>query len=724
MSPGNRLPRVGRSATIAPLMPDELSPSEAARRIGATTRSVQRWIAVGRLPARRVGGRWRVASDALDAFTAASACAVVPTPAARATRVTLATRVMQLQASTEGLDSAALGIGTLFVANRGEIVRRIARTAQRLGIAVVAPTADGPGALDLLDIDVVVAAAKAARADALHPGFGFLAENADFAQAVLDAGIRWVGPKPGAIRAMGDKGAARRLATSLGIRVVPGYDGADQSDSALAQAASSIGYPILVKPAAGGGGKGMRVAATPERLLDALAGARREAAAAFGDDRLILERLVEGPHHVEVQVLFDDDGHGVHLGERDCSVQRRHQKILEESPSPAVSPAIRARLTASALELAAAVGYESAGTCEFLLTERGDVFFLEVNTRLQVEHPVTEFVTGLDLVEAQLRIGAGEPLEVDQAAIDGALAKGGHAIEVRLYAEDAEAGFLPATGRVERLAWPSGDGIRVDAGIDEGSIVGDRFDPMLAKIVAHGSDRAEALSRLTRALDDTAVLGLTTNLRFLRWLVRQPVVEAGDARIDTLDRIWPPDDWAERAKIPAAAWQVAALALAVDGSRDGWRLNAARTIRLEAQGEERAVAIPAGATSPAGAAAAATAEDTPAFIRRDDMVHVDVAGRSVEFRLAPPPDVDRAARAAAKSTHAGTAELVAPMPGAVIAVHRHAGDRVEVGEAVVTLEAMKMEHAVLAPVDGTLTEIGVRAGDQVSRGQVLAVVEP
>ncbi len=627
---------------------------------------------------------------------------------------------MQQHASLEGRTFAGdqNAIRTLFIANRGEIVRRIARTAQHLGIAVIAPTTDGPGALDLVDIGAVVAAAKAANADALHPGFGFLAENADFAQAVIDAGIRWVGPPPKAIRAMGDKGAARRLATDLGIPVVPGYNGEDQSDGAIATAADSIGYPILVKPAAGGGGKGMRVVHAPERLSDAIAGARREAAAAFGDDRLILERLVQGPHHVEVQVLFDGHGHGVHLGERDCSVQRRHQKILEESPSPAVGQAVRAHLTNATLELAAAVGYESAGTCEFLLTERGEMFFLEMNTRLQVEHPVTELVTGLDLVDVQLRIAAGEPLNVDQAAIDRALGEGGHAIEVRLYAEDAEAGFLPATGRVERLVWPTGHGIRVDAGIDEGSIVGDRFDPMLAKIIAHGSGREEALARLTAALDATIVLGLTTNLRFLRWLVRQPVVLAGDARIDTLDRIWPPDDWAERVTIPAAAWQVAADALAVDESRDGWRLNAARTIRIEANDEERVVAIqevPAATTN---------AEEAPTFIRRGDVVHVDVAGRSIGFRLAPPPDVDRAARAAAKATHAGTTDLVAPMPGAVIAVHRSAGDHVEAGEAIVTLEAMKMEHAVLAPVDGTVTEIGVRAGDQVARGQVLAVVEP
>ncbi|MCI0582508.1 MAG: ATP-grasp domain-containing protein, partial [Chloroflexi bacterium] len=361
-------------------------------------------------------------------------------------------------------------------------------------------------------------------------------------------------------RAMGDKAAARRLAIELGVPVVPGYDGADQSDAALRRAARTIGYPLLVKPAAGGGGKGMRVVREPKRLDDALASARREATAAFDDDRMILERFVEGPRHVEVQVLFDGRGEGLHLGERDCSTQRRHQKVLEESPSPAVTHAVRERLTGAALRLAGAVGYRSAGTCEFLLTDRGEVFFLEMNTRLQVEHPVTELVTGLDLVELQLRVAEGHPLDVSQRQVDRRLRDGGHAIEVRLYAEDAEADFLPATGRVERLAWPSGPGIRVDAGIDEGSIVGSRFDPMLAKVIAHGPTRAEALDRLTAALDETTVLGLTTNLRFLRWLVRQPAVRAGELRIDTLERIWPPDDWVDRAAIPDGAWPAAGRA--------------------------------------------------------------------------------------------------------------------------------------------------------------------
>jgi 3-methylcrotonyl-CoA carboxylase alpha subunit len=668
-------------------MREELSPSEAAERIGATTRSVQRWIATGRLPARRVGGRWRVASDALDAF------GVVEAPSPR----------------------ASSPIQTLFIANRGEIAARIRRTADRLGIRPIAPSTEGASALDLLDGPAVVAAALAAGADALHPGFGFLAENADFAAAVEAAGIRWVGPPPAAIRRMGDKAAARRLAVSLGVPVVPGYDGADQSEDALGSAAGDLGYPLLVKPAAGGGGKGMRIVREAAALSAAIASAHREAQAAFGDDRLILERLVEGPRHVEIQVLFDGLGKGVHLGERDCSIQRRHQKILEESPSPAVNEGLRGRLGDAALKLAGAVGYVSAGTCEFLVDGRGRFFFLEMNTRLQVEHPVTEMVTGRDLVADQLRIAGGAPLDLRQ----GDMQSHGHAVEVRLYAEDAEDGFLPATGRLEALRWPSGEGIRVDAGIELGTEVGARFDPMLAKIVAHGSDRAEAFDRLTAALDDTLVLGLVTNLRFLRWLVRQPVVRDGEARIDTLDRIWPPDGWAELAQPPEEAWRTAAAVLTApatgsagaDPWAGAWRLNARPTVRIATEDEQRAVSI----SLPA---------DSPAAVRTGDSVHVDVAGRSVAFRLAPPPDVDRAARAAAQSHGGGSAEIRAPMPGSVVAVHVSVGAAVEAGDPLVTLEAMKMEHAVSASVGGRVTQMSVAPGDQVTRGQPLATVEP
>ncbi len=598
-------------------MPEELAPSEVAKRLGTSTRTVQRWIERGVLPARRVGGRWRVAFDAFDASPA--------------------------RASQE-----ASSIQSLFIANRGEIVRRIVRTCDRLGIRTVVPATDGPEALDLLDADAVVAAARSSGADAVHPGFGFLAENADFAERVEAAGLAWVGPPPVAIRAMGDKAAARRLAASLDIPVLVGYDGADQTDAALTRAARKVGYPLLVKPAAGGGGKGMRTVRDPSAFRDAVAASRREAQAAFGDDRVILERFLEGARHVEIQVLFDSAGNGVHLGERDCSIQRRHQKILEESPSPAVDAKLRRRLGDAALALGRAVGYVNAGTCEFLVDERGEPTFMEMNTRLQVEHPVTELVTGRDLVADQIRIAADEPLGFGQ----GDVRHGGHAIEVRLYAEDAEDGFLPATGRVEGLRWPAGDGIRVDAGIDQGTEVGGRFDPMLAKIVAWGADRDEALTRLTAALDDTTVLGLITNLRFLRWLVRQPVVRDGAARIDTLDRIWPPDDWAERSAIPDGAWAAAGRLLAGTSAADptddpwsgGWRLNSGQRVRLEAEGKTRSVTLD---------------DTTAAFetVTTDGVAHVDVAGRSVAFRLAAAPDVDRAAQrlawATARASRAG-----------------------------------------------------------------------
>ena len=666
-------------------MTEELSPSQAAARIGATTRSVQRWISAGRLPARRVGGRWRVASDALDAFVSGES-----------------------PAATRGARGTDTEIGRVFVANRGEIASRIRRTCDRLGIVAIVPPTTGPGALDLLDIDAVIGAAVAARADAIHPGFGFLAENADFADAVEAAGIRWIGPPSSAIRAMGDKAAARRLAAQLGVPTVAGYDGDDQTDDALTKAARRIGYPILVKPSAGGGGKGMRVVGSNAELPGQLAAARREAAAAFGDDRLILERLLVGPRHVEVQVLFDRHRHGVHLGERDCSLQRRHQKVLEETPSPAVTAAIRRRLTDAALAIAGAVGYESAGTCEFLLADDGSIVFLEMNTRLQVEHPVTELVTGRDLVADQIRIAAGEPLGFQQ----GDVRSRGHAIEVRLYAEDPEAGYLPATGRILDLRWPSGDGVRVDAGVERGDEVGGRFDPMLAKIIAFGSTRREALARLRDALDGTIVLGITTNLRFLRWLVRRPEVARGEARIDTLDAIWRAGEGdASPPEPPATALAEAARLLGAGG----WRLNGPARARLAADdGTERWVA-----------AGDSSGNSTIAAVRDRDTVHVDVDGRSVALRVAAPPDVGRAAAAAAAhASGGGSSQVVAPMPGAVVAIHVADGDVVAAGDPIVTLEAMKMEHVVAASGAGTIRDLDLRVGDQVVRGRPLARIEP
>ncbi len=685
-------------------MSDELSPSQAAARIGATTRSVQRWIAAGKLPARRVGGRWRVASDALDAFIA--------------------------QGERRHVE-AVHPIRVLFVANRGEIAARIRRTADRLGIRTVVPgTGDAP-AVDLLDGPAVVAAARAAGADAVHPGYGFLAEQADFAAAVADAGIRWIGPPASAIRAMGDKAAARRLAADQGIVTLPGYDAADQSDRALAKAAQRIGVPLIVKPSAGGGGKGMRVVRDPAALPGALEVARREAQAAFGDDRLILERYLEGPRHVEVQVLFDGQGAGVHLGERDCSLQRRHQKVLEETPSPDLAPKTRAAMAAAALRLAGAVGYRSAGTCEFLVADDGRAYFLEMNTRLQVEHPVTEAVTGRDLVADQLAIAGGAALaeiDLDQAGVDRRIETGGHAVEVRLYAEDAENGFLPATGTIEALTWPAGDGIRVDAGIAIGTDVGPRFDPLLAKIVAAGADRDEAFARLERALDATVVVGVVTNLRFLRWLVREPAIRKGLIRTDTLDRIWPPDDWAARSGLPDRAWAAAAGLLGRTGGAGSsstgdafagaFRLNAAPVVRLAADdGSERSVMVPPPSPVPIGS-------PDPPGVLVGGTAFIDVGGRSVAFRLAPPPDVDRAARAAAGHVRGGGPRAVeAPMPGSVVRVHVAVGDAIEAGAPLVTLEAMKMEHAVLAPGPGRVTEIAVRPGAQVGRGDQLATID-
>jgi acetyl/propionyl-CoA carboxylase alpha subunit len=600
-------------------------------------------------------------------------------------------------------------IRALLIANRGEIATRIGRTAERLGMRVIrvhepdepAPD-DGDLALPIrsyLDADAVIDAARRGGADAIHPGYGFLAENAGFADAVARAGLVWVGPPPSAIRAMGDKAAARRLAAASGVPVVPGYDEANQDDASLTDAAREVGFPLLVKPAGGGGGKGMRIVRSPNELGDALAASRREALVSFDDDRLILERLLEGPRHVEVQILFDAHGNGVHLGERDCSAQRRQQKILEEAPAPSVDGDQRADLGTAALTVAAAAGYVGVGTAEFLVTDDGSFFFLEMNTRLQVEHPVTEVVTGRDLVADQLRIAAGEPLGVEQAA----MRISGHAIEARIYAEDPENGFLPATGRVVDLQLPGGEGIRVDAGIGAGDLVSDRYDPLLAKVIAHGPTRAAALERLRGALAETRILGVRTNLHFLRWLVDQPVTREGELRTDTLAGL----DMPEPISPPDAAWRSAAALLADPGTgpwSGGWRLNAAAAIRL-AQGDD------VHAVEPLPGLPAA---------RRGNTAYVDVEGQSIEFRLAPPPAVEEAVRHAAQA--AGTAILVAPMPGRVLAVHHRPGDIVVAHAPVVVLEAMKMEHAISAPLSGTLTAVHVRPGDQVQRGDLLAEV--
>jgi excisionase family DNA binding protein len=664
-------------------MPDELTPRQVADELGVTVRTVQRWIADGRLPSTRIGSRVRVSRSSLSAVADTAPTA----------------------APSDG------PIRTLLVANRGEIAARVARTAHRLGMRVIgihAPDDRPPAGMDdahevpaYLDGEAILAVAASAGADAIHPGYGFLSENPAFAHDVMAAGLRWVGPPAAAIAAMGDKAEARRRASAHDVPTVPGYDGAAQGDETLAAEAKRIGYPLLVKPSAGGGGKGMRVVREPAALSESLEAARREADRSFGDDRLILERYLEGARHVEVQVLFDANGRGIHLGERDCSAQRRNQKIVEESPAPSVTPELRARMGDAAVAVASAAGYVSAGTVEMLLTDAGEFFFLEMNTRLQVEHPVTEAVTGRDLVADQLAIAAGATLA--DLGLEQPPPFDGHAFEARLYAEDPESGFLPATGRLGLVRWPSG--VRVDSGVAQGDTIGDRYDPMLAKVISHGPTRSAALDRLRAALDETAVLGVRTNLRFLRWLLARPEMRDGDVRTDTIEDIELPG-----APTPHAAHWRAAAHVAADASADpwadGWRMNAPPVRRLRLGDQERAVPV------------AAPSTPIPA-VRDGSTIHVDVDGQSVEFTIAQPPTVESAVAHAAAGAE-GASVLVAPMPGRVIAVRASKGQSVRAGEIVAVIEAMKMEHAVAAPIDATVERVAVAEGDQVDRGAVVA----
>ncbi|HVQ22572.1 MAG TPA: biotin carboxylase N-terminal domain-containing protein, partial [Candidatus Saccharimonadia bacterium] len=633
-------------------------------------------------------------------------------------------------------------IRRLLVANRGELVVRIATTCRSLGIQTLAlatidqrdawwtRAADEVIALesDYLDEADIVVAAIAAGADAVHPGYGFLAERPSFAEAVIAAGLIWVGPPPAAMRALGDKAAARRLAVSVGIPVLPGYDGRGQSDAILRREAGRTGYPILLKPSAGGGGKGMHVVRSAADLREALAVARREAQTAFGDDRLILERYLDRPRHVEVQVLLDGHGRGIHLGERDCSLQRRHQKVIEEAPAPGVAPGLRGTLGEAALRLAQAAGYVGAGTAEFLLTDDGTFVFLEMNARLQVEHPVTEAVTGIDLVAEQLRIAAGEPLRLTQQAV----VLTGHAIEARLYAEDPWSGFLPATGRVLDVRWPETQGLRVDAGIGAGDAIGTRYDPLLAKLIVLAPDRATALAVLAETLDETRVLGVTTNRSFLAWLLRLAAVVSGAARTDTIETRWHP-----RPELPESAWataastlgdeQIAAERSAPSSVGRGFRLNGPRRLAIELDGERRTVELMARASWPGiedgTSASPRGVTSDPDDVRVDsDAVVVDVDGRSMRARLAPPPSVDSAIRAA----HHGTgiaATIAAPMPGIVTAVRVREGESVEAHQVLLVLEAMKMENAITAPADGTIERVLARPGQAVQRGDVLVELD-
>ena len=631
---------------------------------------------------------------------------------------------------------------TVLVANRGEIARRIIRTLRRLGIRSVAvfsdADADAPhvreadmavriggaaAAESYLDIAAVVAAARDSGAEAVHPGYGFLSENADFARACTEAGIVFVGPGDEALRVMGDKIRSKEHVAGHAVPVVAGFSAAGLTDAAIAEAAEVHGYPLLVKPSAGGGGKGMQIVTGQETLADALAAARRVATAAFGDDTLLLERLVTRPRHIEVQVLADAHGGVVHLGERECSLQRRHQKVIEEAPSPAIDAATRERLGDAACRAAASVGYRGAGTVEFLVSgDRPDeFFFIEMNTRLQVEHPVTELVTGIDLVAEQLRAAAGLPLSFgqDDVRLDG------HAIEARVYAESPARGFLPATGEV--VSWRAPEGVRADAAVETGSTVTSHYDPMIAKVIAYGADRREALDRLDAALADTVVLGVDTNIAFLRALLAEPAVQEG--RLDTgiIDALPPlsatePSPGALAAAAASAVGPAAgtgAPGSSVWGRGDGWRLGGGRVPRI-ARYETEAGAVVAASVpdtrEPAAPAGATVARD------RDGDVWVHLAGETHRLRPVTRRGAAERSRAARARVDAPAAPQVrAPLPGTVVAVHAQDGDRVASGARVATIEAMKMEHTVTAPHDG-VARILVGVGAQVRRDEVLAEV--
>ncbi|MCY7344053.1 MAG: acetyl-CoA carboxylase biotin carboxylase subunit [Pseudonocardia sp.] len=665
---------------------------------------------------------------------------------------------------------------TVLVANRGEIACRVIRTLRALGVRSVAVYSDadadaphvsaadvavriGPAAAagSYLSIPAVLAAARATGAQAIHPGYGFLSENTAFAAACEDAGVVFVGPPASAIEAMGDKIRAKQTVAKAGVPVVPGSDGAGLTDGELAAAVDEVGYPVLLKPSAGGGGKGMREVHHPGDLAAAIASARREARGSFGDDTLLVERLVTTPRHIEIQVLADQHGHVIHLGERECSLQRRHQKIVEEAPSALLTGTQRAAMGAAAVEAARSVGYTGAGTVEFIVSADApdQFFFMEMNTRLQVEHPVTEMVTGLDLVELQLRVAAGEPLPLAQDDV----ALHGHAVEVRVYAEDPANGFLPTGGEILALHEPQGPGIRVDSGVVQGGFVGSDYDPMLAKVIAHGADRAEAVRRLDGALRATVLLGVDTNIGFLRALLADPDVRA--ARLDTglvgrrVAR-WSatelPDD------VLAAAAVHALLELEPAGPvvdpfdvPGGWRVGepaptmfrfvvgGGRPVTVRVRGRASGAEVRVGDAAPLAVAA----RTQPATLTHPDPdsrvggLVVAVGGVTRQYAWARDGATlwlgrdgfawgvrEQAPLAPAAADAGAGGPVLSPMPGTVTVVEVVEGGQVAAGDRLVVVEAMKMEHVLTAPVDGVVRELRARAGATVTRDAALLIIEP
>jgi len=613
---------------------------------------------------------------------------------------------------------------SLLIANRGEIACRVIRTARAMGIRTVAVYSDAdakalhvrmadeavhigpsPARDSYLVGEQIIAAAKATKAEAIHPGYGFLSENADFAQAVIDAGLIWVGPKPASIRAMGLKDAAKKLMAEAGVPVTPGYLGEDQDPKRLKKEAGAVGYPVLIKAVAGGGGKGMRRVDVAKDFDDALESCKREAASSFGDDRVIIEKYILSPRHIEVQVFGDSHGNVVHLFERDCSLQRRHQKVIEEAPAPGMDAETRGAVCGAAVRAAQAVKYEGAGTIEFIADASDGlkpdrIWFMEMNTRLQVEHPVTEEITGQDLVEWQLRVASGEKLPLKQ----GELFIDGHAIEARLYAEDPARGFLPSVGRLEHF--DLGEDGRIETGVEEGDAISPYYDPMIAKLIAVGDDRDEAIDELAAILDGVEVWPVRTNAAFLVNALLEP--DFINAKLDTgfiekhLDELVPdaePDDDIRRAAATVAilaAEEDAAPALA------GFRLNALSALSVALNGE----AVTVGGDDEIA--------DVSGFADEHRVV-VFSEGQAFEFGLG--------SRGTGTSHGVHDGEIEAPMPGKVTAVEVSQGEKVAKGQRLLTLEAMKMEHALTAPFDGTIAELSAALGQQVTEGTVLVRVE-
>jgi geranyl-CoA carboxylase alpha subunit len=643
----------------------------------------------------------------------------------------------------------------VLIANRGEIALRVMRSARRLGLGVVAVYSDADRdalhvrqadsavrigealpAQSYLNIPAIIAAAKASGADAVHPGYGFLAENEDFAQACKDAGLVFIGPSPQAILAMGNKAGAKELMKKAGVPCVPGYQGAEQGDEVMLAEAKKIGFPVMIKAVAGGGGRGMRLVTDAAAFPDALRSARSEAKAAFGDATVILERAIQNPRHIEIQVFGDTLGNAIHLGERDCSVQRRHQKLIEEAPSPAVSPELRARMGEVAVAAVKALRYEGAGTLEFLLDASGEFYFMEMNTRLQVEHPVTEAITGLDLVELQLRVARGEPLPVKQQDIKFS----GHAMEVRLCSEDAAHDFMPQSGRMAR--WQVPEGARVEHALESGTEIPPFYDSMIAKVISHGATREEARGRLIVGLEQLVAFGVTTNQSFLMSCLRHPGFAGGEATTSFIgahrDELFAPR------KDAASDAALAGLLLYVTNPHaPSWRggRSLAATfplpVKVEIDGQAHELEVTRerdGSYVVASGEAARRFDiddlgadairlhhdglmDNAKFLRDGDRLYLQHRGlplAATDLTLAAPK---------AAAANGGDGKVRAAMNGRVVAVLVKPGDRVSAGQPVMTLEAMKMEHVHKAGIDGVVAAIDVSEGEQVTTGKIVVEIE-